>query len=141
MGDQRQRQGSWSTQWTFCDEDGSGTGFAADGFPTPPERAIAVDPGRFRARIVLSKEEPPSRVRLAVRSELDGNGYPTGRNHLIDSSLRPVRRPDGEISGWVVRFRSRIRDHAYPELEAVWRGDCTEGTGDTSYVFHLEARG
>ena len=106
----------------------SGIGDGTWEFP----RGMPVKPGPLQATIALRRSDRPDAVSLRRWSEVNESGQPSGESRSVRFRLGPR---DGT---WIVRFRQRVRAHAYLTLRARWAGECGGDSG--TWLFHLEAR-
>ena len=105
----------------------------------PPRRPIELRRDPFRGRFIIERDEEP-RVHLRAYTELDEVGSISYESSQpIHFRLRPV--PAGaQPVRWVVTFRTRAREHVYPDLSASWVDPSGCGRDQGSYVFHLAER-
>jgi len=137
LAGERQRGSLWSSTDANGDGDTCSVGHG-DGVPIPPWRAIRVEPGRFRGRIVLRRDDRPRRVTLKAYTETDDSGAVSGPREDVEWRLRARRR--GEERRWTIRLRSIVEDHLYLRLGAGWRDPSGCGGDHGSWLFHIRAR-
>jgi hypothetical protein len=118
---QVKRLSPWSASWTRRTGPNECVAWVADGVPN--FRPIADVHLHSTPRIVFRKEQRPSNVHVLVDDHLR-NGYLADAERL-EVVLRKGHRGDRRV--WIAKFRARVPDRLFVDIEARWRD--VEGCG------------
>ena len=132
QGEVVQRARPFTFCWSYANDDNTGTGMCADGFPRYPRAALVEASDRLVLRIHYPAK-PEAWFLRAYRAIIRHEHYdePVGEAQRIPFKMRPYR-VDGKVRAWNLIFRvEEPNRHYYLDTG----GDLQQG--DAFYALHI----